>query len=42
MNVIMARLITHDVERFLALKIGVTGAVSCSRVAGGARRQFLG
>jgi len=41
MNILMAALITHDVERFLALKIGVTGA-SVVLLGIAARRQFLG
>ncbi len=41
MNVLMDALITHDVERFLALKIGVTGA-SVVLLCIAARRQFLG
>lgn len=41
MNVLMDALITHDVERFLALKIGVTGA-SVVLLGVAARRQFLG
>lgn len=41
MNVLMDVLITHDVERFLALKIGVTGA-SVVLLGIAARRQFLG
>lgn len=41
MNVLMDALITHDVERFVALKIGITGA--CVVLLGvAARRQFLG
>jgi hypothetical protein len=41
MNALMAALISHDVERFLQLKIGVTGA-SVILLGVAARRQFLG
>jgi len=41
MNALMAALITHDVERFLQLKIGVTAA-SLVLLGVAARRQFLG
>ncbi len=41
MNVLMGALIAHDVDRFLALKIGVTSA-SVVLLAVAARRQFLG
>lgn len=41
MNVLMDVLIDHDVERFLAMKIGVTGA-SVVLLGIAARRQFLG
>ncbi|MEZ5564903.1 MAG: DUF5658 family protein [Gammaproteobacteria bacterium] len=41
MNVLMSQLITHDVERFLAVKIGVT-CVSVVVLGVAARRQFLG
>ncbi|MEO8224308.1 MAG: DUF5658 family protein, partial [Gammaproteobacteria bacterium] len=41
MNVLMDRLIAHDVQRFLMLKIGVTGV--CVILLGiAARRRFLG
>ena len=41
MNVLMGALITFDVQRFLALKIGVTGA-SVVLLGIAARRQFMG
>ena len=41
MNVLMGSLIASDVERFLALKIGVTGA-SVVLLGVAARRQFMG
>jgi hypothetical protein len=41
LNVLMDTLIAHDVRRFLALKIGVTGA-SVVLLGLAARRQFLG
>ncbi len=41
LNVLMNVLINHDVERFLAVKIGVTGA-SAVLLAVAARRKFLG
>jgi hypothetical protein len=40
MNVLMGTLIAQDVERFLAVKIGVTG-ISVVLLAFAARRQFL-
>ena len=41
MNILMDHLISNDVERFLAIKIGVTGA-SVVLLGVAARRQFLG
>jgi len=41
MNVLMNALITHDVERFLQIKIGITGT-SVVLLGLAARRQFLG